>query len=95
MLQTQLLEKKWLKRVFQVETDTGIHRIEYNGRGIGFETVKVDGQVSVQKRSWFWFIPKFTFQLESISGEINVRVGPSLSIRSFRLILNSVIYYQE
>jgi len=95
MLQIQLTEKKWLKRVFYVQTSTGSHHIEYNGRGIGFESVKIDGRVATKTTSWFWFIPKFTFQLETLSGEINVRVGPTLSIRSFQLILNSEVCYQE
>ena len=44
MVTATLDEKGWLYRAFEVTTPEGNYRVTYNGRGLGHESVTVDGK---------------------------------------------------
>jgi hypothetical protein len=83
-----LREKSWLRVVVDLDIDDDWFRVEYNGRGSGYESVYVNGHVVAQVRSWLWFVPRFDFKLGSHQAAIEVRVWPWLWLRSFQLIVD-------
>jgi hypothetical protein len=40
---TRLIRKGWLYRSIEVNLPDGPHVVEYNGRGLGYEKVVIDG----------------------------------------------------
>ncbi len=73
--------------------------IEYDGRGIGFETVKVNGVTIARKCSLFWFVPHFEFAFQSKSGivqaSIDVRVTPWFTLSRFVIRVENMEVYAE
>jgi hypothetical protein len=93
-MQVRLLQSSWLKRVLRLETDEGAYEIVYSGRGLGFESVFVDGSIA-ERASGLWFVPLFIFPLGSRMGAVEVRVWPWLTIRSFHLLVEDEEVYKE
>jgi hypothetical protein len=94
-LQASLVERAWLWRRFWVETDSRVYDVIYNGRGLFYEEVLVDGHVMLRRLSWLWFVPHFEFQLDRHQVAIDVRVWPWLKIRRFRLAIDRMAVYEE
>ena len=94
LMSATLIRRGWLLRGVEVSTSDGVHFVEYNGRGIGYEQVLVDGVV-IRKRSWYWFVPRFEFKLGGRSGVVEVRVWAWLSLRSLVLRVGDRIAYAE
>lgn len=94
-MQAQLVKRSWLLRRFEVSDGAKTHVVEYFGRGIGWERVRVDGVDVSGGRSVWWFIPEFSFQVGDLPARITVRVGPWLTIRSFRLEVEGIALYTE
>lgn len=90
-----LIEKKWLWRTFHVVTSEGTFEVVYNGKGVGFEEVIVNGEVACRKSSFFWYVPRFDFAIGNIMSQINVKISPLLQINSFDLIVNQEMIYAE
>jgi len=91
----EVVQQAWLKRAYKVETDEGSFLIEYNGRGIGYETVRVNGEVVSRPRSWFWFVPHFDFFVGSMVAAIDVKIGITLSIKAITLSIDSKEVFHE
>jgi hypothetical protein len=72
----------------------GVHIVEYDGRGLGYEDVSVDGLV-LRRRSWWWFVPRFEFKLGGHPSVVEVRVWPWLSFRSLVLRVSDRVVYAE
>jgi hypothetical protein len=89
-----LIEQSWLRRVLEVHTAEELFLIEYNGRGLGYESVLVNG-VKVAAKSSLWFVPLFEFLLRDRLAVIEVRVWPWLTVRSFHLIVSGEELYGE
>ncbi|MEX0727288.1 MAG: hypothetical protein WD065_13525 [Planctomycetaceae bacterium] len=94
-MQVNDVEQSWLRRVVDVHIGDKSYVIEYNGRGFGFETVNVNGKIASRATSWFWFVPHFDFEIDSIFLAIDVRVGLPLIIRSFVLTIENNVVYEE
>lgn len=95
MFAATLIEKKWLYRRFEVLTPHGVTEVIYDGRGIGYESVLIEGQPILSKTSVWWYIPEFSFNVGEYSGEISVRVWAWLSIKSLSLQVDNQILYSE
>lgn len=98
MATATLVERGWLKRGFEVSLDEVGQRpyfVTYRGRGIGNESVLVDGMVTAFYRSFLWFVPQLPFRIGSHEGVIDVRVWPWLAIRSIRLSIDGETLYSE
>lgn len=91
----KLDEKGWLYRAFDVTTPEGTYRVTYNGRGLGKESVTVNGKFAAGQMSLIWFIPEFSFSVGSIQALLKVRVWPWCAIRSLELIINGEPVYSE
>ncbi len=95
MFAATLIEKKWLYRRFEVLTPQGVNEVIYDGRGIGYESVLVEGQPILSKASFYWYIPEFNFNVGEYSGKISVRVWAWLSIKSLSLQVDNQTLYSE
>lgn len=93
-----LIERTWLKRVFEVTLDDSGQRpykVVYHGRGIGYEAISVDGAIVSRHTSLLWFVPHFPFRIGGQDATIDVRVWPWFAIRSFRLSIDGETLYSE
>ncbi len=70
-----------------------MHVVEYDGRGIGYEQVSVDGVVI--RGSHYWFVPRFEFKVGGLAGTVEIRVWPWLTLRSLILRLGDIVIYAE
>ncbi len=97
MATARLVEQSWLKRVLEVSLDDTErpYHVTYQGRGIGYEGVLVDGVIAARQTSYFWFVPRFPFRLSDQDAVIEVRVWPWLALRSLRLSVNGETLYSE
>ena len=94
-LPVTLVDRSWWRRAFRVETKPRPVEVIYNGRGLGYEQVLVDGHVAVRKRSWFWFVPHFEFQFAGHSATFDVAVWPWFAISTFRFTIDGDLVYEE
>jgi hypothetical protein len=73
--------------------------IEYYGRGLGYESILIDGRLAIRKTSWLWFVPHFDFVVATKSGDlagsIDVRVAPWLMISRFQITIEGKVVYAE
>lgn len=67
----------------------------YNGRGLGYESVSVNGKLMAGQVSRLWFAPEFSFRLGSRPALIKVIVWLWMAIRSLELIVDDVSIYCE
>jgi hypothetical protein len=93
-MSSRLIDRGWLRRVIEVSLSSGNHFVEYDGRGLGYEHVAVDGTVICAK-SWLWFVPRFEFKLAGYPTVVEVRVWPWLALRSLSLRVGDQIVYAE
>lgn len=91
----ELIKKSWLKRHLSVQTQTGTYEVTYDGRGMGYESVLVDGHIAKVMHSYLWYAPEFRFQISDLPCIIKVRVWPWLTIRSFTLEIAGTVVYKE
>jgi hypothetical protein len=90
-----LQKSGWLRRTLHVKIDGAHHIVEYSGHGFGYEEVLVDGRLACRQRSWFWYAPRFDFQLAGRAAWLEVQVSPWLCISSFRLGVGDQVVYAE
>jgi hypothetical protein len=69
--------------------------VMYSGRGFGYESVYVDGEIAVRYFNLYWFIPRLEFTIKSMQASIEVRVWPWLALRSIRLVIEDELSYSE
>jgi hypothetical protein len=91
---TRLIRKSWLYRSIEVDLPDGPHVVEYNGRGLGYEKVVIDGY-AIRQFSGPWFVPRFDFTLGGRPSVVEVRVWPWLGLRSLVLRVNDKVIYAE
>ena len=92
----ELVSTSWLRRQFIVILPEGKAHVEYYGRGIGFESVFVDGFTVKSETSFGWFVPEFHFRLGNRRrGVIKIRVWPWLAVKSFELWVDGQLLYGE
>ena len=93
-MSARLIRRGWLLRGIEVSMSDGVHFVEYNGRGFGYEYVSVDGVV-IRKRSRLWFVPRFEFKIGGYPGDADVRVWPWVLLRSLVLRVGDRVVYAE
>jgi hypothetical protein len=93
-MSARLISRGWLRRVIEVPLPDGRHLVEYDGSGLGYEQVSVDGRV-IRKRSWCWFAPRFEFKLGGWPSVVDVEIWPWLTLRSLRLRVGDRVVYAE
>ncbi len=93
-----LIDSGWLYRKVQLPHPFNT-TIEYNGRGFGFESVLVDGQIVARQTSLLWYVPHFDFVVPTKSGDlagsIDVRVAPWLTLSHIVVRIEGKEVYAE
>jgi hypothetical protein len=93
-----LIESGWLYRKIQLPTPLSA-TVEYSGRGVGFESVRIDGLIVARKTNLLWFVPHFDFVVSTpcgdLAGAIDVRVAPWFTISRFSLAIDGKEVYSE
>ena len=95
MTKAKLIQSGRLVREWEIIDGLRFCRLIYNGNGIGFESVLIDNQTIKKTRSWFWYVPRFDFEIYDMSAVIEVRVWPWLAIRAIHLRISDKILHQE
>jgi hypothetical protein len=90
--QVSLLKSGWVKRVLEVTTPEGAFLVEYNGRGMGYETVSVNGE-RVARSSAQALSKRFEFDLGSRRAAIEVTLSICLTVRALHLIVGEEVVY--
>ena len=91
-----LIEKKWLFRSFTVLTNEGVFDVIYDGNGMGYEEIIVNGEIAIRKPSIWWYVPYFEFDLGSHQARVDVGVSILMKIKTFSLSVNgNEIYYED
>lgn len=101
-VEAALIHRGWCYR--KVHLSGGIEAVvEYNGRGLGFETVRVNRRVVLRAANWDWrpwghLVPHLEFQIgddtTQIRGTIDVR-GSFLGVTAFRISIGERLVYSE
>jgi hypothetical protein len=91
-----LVKRGWMYR--RVRLHGGLAaEIEWNARW-PVEVVRVNGR-KVAARHAFWFVPRFTFDLETTIGRcqvtVEVRVSLFLTVTHFQISVNDQAVYRE
>ena len=94
-MKAALEARAWLRRRLRVDTPDGPFVVEYSGRGIGSESVWINGTRIRGRGDGLWFAPLFEFPLGSVPAAVEVRVWPWLAIRSFHLVVGGEVLYGE
>ena len=84
-----------LLRTFDVRTPPGTHLVTYDGRGMGYESVLIDGVPAARVTSLLWFVPRFEFHVDGLPAVLQVRVWPWLAMRAVRLEIAGRVGYIE
>ncbi len=95
MLSAILTEKKWLYREFNVFTPEGVFDLAYDGTGMGFESVLINGKIVARETSYFWYVPEFDFRLGTQPAKISVSVSWRLTIKRLNFEVNNRVLYSE
>ena len=95
MIVANLIVKNWLYRKINVITSEGVFEIVYDGNGLGYEEVLVDGEIATRINSYLWYVPKFEFFVGSLRAKITVSVWVWLQIRSFAIEIDNETVYSE
>lgn len=93
--QVKQTKNRWLYRAFLVRSEKKEYKLEYIGRGKGFEAILVDNQIFAAEQGFWWYVPKFEFVLEGREVIVTVSVSPWLSIRSFVIEVDGFELYRE
>lgn len=95
-MNARLVKSAWLlRRIEVVAPDGRRYLVEYNGRGAGYESVRVNGSEVCRDRSQFWFVPRFCFRLGVTPAVVAVRVWPWLALRSVYLWVDGALLCAE
>ncbi len=92
-MSARLIGRGWLRRRIEFRLSDRVHIIEYNGRGLA-DKISVDGNV-IRKWCWYWFVPRFEFELGGQRGVVDVRVWPWLLLRCLVLRVGDSVLYGE
>ena len=90
-----LLHRARLLRRVSIHAETSAFELEYNGKGFGYESVRIDGETKIRSFSLFWFVPHFEFSHDGHSIEVDVKVWPWLKIKGFRIHVDGHLLYSE
>lgn len=94
-MQAKLIKKSFLFREWEVSGGQRLFRLAYDGMGIGIESILKDGEPLVKVESFYWFAPRFEFEIDGVPFVVTVRVWPWLQIRALRISVSDQVIYSE
>ena len=87
------VDRSWLYRALEVCAPWGEFFVEYDGRGLGYESVYVNGRLANRRRSPLWFVPHFEFDLGGHRACLDLRFWPWCTLRSISLSVGQHLVY--
>lgn len=90
-----LIDQGRLTRTFSVITGEGVFEVVYDGNGMGYEEVLVDGETARRIPSFWWYVPRFEFSIGSLPAVVRVSVSPLIRISGFSLEIDGISVYTE
>ncbi|HZN35056.1 MAG TPA: hypothetical protein VFB80_14605 [Pirellulaceae bacterium] len=99
----QLLSRGWMRRRFAVSGPCPCI-VDYNGRGIGYESVLVNGALAVRIHGdwrklsdWIWLQPRLDFDLfgSTMRKRACIEARGILRLSAFRLTVDGKVLYSE
>jgi len=90
-----LVRRSRMRRTIAVTLPEGHYVVEYDGTGVGYETVQVRPGTSVRKLSLTWFVPRFEFDVGGHTGIIEIKVALWFAVRSFDFRIDDILVYSE
>lgn len=94
-MSAKLVRRSWLTREWDVEVAGEHHRVKYNGTGVGFEEVLLDGLRACVVRTRHWFAPRFEFVVAGAPALVEVDITPALRVKRARLVIADRIVWDE
>jgi len=95
MASAELKSKSSLRRQILVQAAGERFLLGYNGWGLGYESVTVDGEVVERKGDRLWSVPTFHLAVGAADVRIEVRVWPWLAIECFWVYVDGEVVYAE
>jgi len=96
-----LTKKSRFGRILRVATPQGDFTIEYNGYGIGYESVLVDDQVAAKRSGWGKMSHRYEFMIGSARAALTVAIPrwceviPVCNLSGFTLEIDGEVIYAE
>jgi hypothetical protein len=91
----RLVRRGWMRRVFEVALPEVTVEVDYDGRRLGVEEVRVAGMPAARARSFLQLAPHFEFPVAGRQGELYVSGWPWPQLRSIVLAIDGGIVYRE
>lgn len=99
----ELTGKTRVGRVLSVQLSSGHYTVQYNGFGLGCESVLVDGKIAAGETSWLRMVPRFDFAVGPHAGVIQIQtklwrdlLGPFFGrLESFSFAVDGEVLYQD
>jgi hypothetical protein len=99
----ELTRKTRVGRVLSVQLPSGHYKVQYNGYGIGGESVLVNGEIVARQTSWLRMVPRFEFAVGPHVGVIQIQtklwrdlLGPILGrLESFSFRVDGQVLYED
>jgi hypothetical protein len=96
-----LTKKSRFGRVLSVTIPDGDFTVEYNGYGIGYESVLVNGQVAAKRSGWGKMSHRYEFRIGSSKAALTVAIPrwceviPVCNLSAFALEIDGEVVYAE
>ena len=102
-MDVELLKKTRVGRILRLSAPSGEYTVEYNGYGIGCESVLVDGAVVAREQGLVKMVPRFEFPIGPHAGVIRIEtklwrdlLGPLAGrLESFVLQVDNEVVYED
>lgn len=93
--QLTLEKASLLYRRWEFQGWDGPHTLEYNGKGMGYESVLIEGQEVCRLPSHSWFVPRFDFEFMGRDTTLLVQVAPLKGTIQFAIWQGNHCLYQD
>lgn len=102
-MDVELLRKARARRIIWLCMPSGEYIVEYNGWGMGYESVLVNRKVVAKEKSMLRMVPRFEFPIGPHTGVIQIEtklwrdmLGPLLGrLESFVLKVDDSVVYED
>lgn len=87
--------RSWMRRIIEITLPEGRVTLDYDGRKMGEEVVRLDGEVVGRGQSFIMLAPSYAFSIGGRRCEVHVTAWPWLMLRSIIVAIDDAIIYRE
>lgn len=92
-LDVRVVERGWLRRLVLIDAPSGRFTLEYDGRGMGHESIYVNGELAARDVGTIWFVPRFEFSMGPHRVEVKIRCWPWFKIRRLTVTVDGRVAF--